>query len=204
MEKEINLLKSLMVIISNKKEKEALEISKKIFFKYNSFYSILREDENVLKCLKLPKKTIKTIMILKEILNQTFYNNSFDKKNRISSLNELITYLKFNFFDYEREVFKILYFNAKNELIKDENIFYGTVDKAILHTREIVKNALKYNSKSLIIIHNHPSGNVKPSLEDIEITKEIKKILDYFEIRLSDHIIVSNFNYYSFCENKMI
>ena len=86
-------------------------------------------------------------------------------------------------------------------LIKDENLFYGTIDKADIYSREIVKRILKYNAKSVILVHNHPSGDTKPSKQDLSITKELQQIFKYFEIKLSDHIIISNEEYYSFLEN---
>ena len=113
----------------------------------------------------------------------------------------MINYLKYDYFDKEREIFKVLYFNTKCMLIKDENLFYGTIDKADIYSREIVKRILKYNAKSVILVHNHPSGDTKPSKQDLSITKELQQIFKYFEIKLSDHIIISNEEYYSFLEN---
>ncbi|NYV27701.1 hypothetical protein HP397_02515 [Streptobacillus felis] len=112
--------------------------------------------------------------------------------------------MKFEYIDMEREVFKVLYFNSKNILIKDENIFLGTVDRSVVHVREILKNILKYNAKSIIVVHNHPSGVVNPSLDDFELTKKLLDILNFVDVRLSDHIIISNKGYYSFLENNKI
>ena len=84
----------------------------------------------------------------------------------------------------------VIYLNNQNHVIDDEILSTGTIDKAPIFPREIVKNALKYQAAAVIIVHNHPTNNLKPSAQDIAMTKRIKSALETVDIRLHDHLIV--------------
>lgn len=104
--------------------------------------------------------------------------------------------------DIEKMV--ILHLNAKNTL-NCLQPFYGTVDRAIIWPREILKHAILSQSTCLILIHNHPSGNPEPSQEDKALTKRIKDAADLLDIRLLDHIILGESGkYFSFQENNIL
>lgn len=105
--------------------------------------------------------------------------------------------------EHKREVFGVLFLNNKHKVIKFEEVFYGTISECAVHTREIVKLAIKYNSCSIILVHNHPSGDVSPSKSDIAITERIVASLDLIDVRVLDHIIVGADNLYSFAENQL-
>ncbi|ACZ00754.1 DNA repair protein RadC [Streptobacillus moniliformis] len=201
--RDFELLLNLIELVENRKiaKLQASEIIKK----YGGISNILREDFKVIENMNiLSKKTMKILENVSLIYNHILFNECFGEEKKISCFEDLVKYLKFQYVDMEREVFKVLYFNTKNVLIKDENIFYGTIDKSVVYVREIVKNILKYNAKSIIIVHNHPSGNLEPSNDDRCLTKKIIDVLKLIDVRLSDHIIISNKGYYSFLENGQI
>jgi DNA repair protein RadC len=102
------------------------------------------------------------------------------------------------------EHFKILYLNSKNMLIHEQMIDSGTVDRIAIHPREIVKNALTHFASAVILVHNHPSGDISPSKQDIEITNKIVTALKAVNIIVHDHIIVSHNDYFSFKTNNLI
>lgn len=104
----------------------------------------------------------------------------------------------------EREHFMALYFNAKNNLIKSEILFSGTVHSASVHAREVVKLGLSCNASAVIFCHNHPSGTAEPSQADQAITERIKEALEIVDIRTLDHIIVGGNKTYSFAEAGLI
>ncbi len=104
----------------------------------------------------------------------------------------------------EREVFSVLFLDNQNKLIKAEELFLGTINQASVYPREIVKTALLCNAAAVMISHNHPSGELNPSISDKTITKKIKEALNLVDIRLLDHIIVSHDQYYSFCEENLL
>lgn len=90
----------------------------------------------------------------------------------------------------KKEHFIGLFLDTRKRLIKEETMFIGTLDTSVIHPREILKSAIKESASALIIAHNHPSGDPKPSSEDIRITKQIVKAGDIIGIPVLDHVII--------------
>jgi len=98
----------------------------------------------------------------------------------------------------KKEHVYVLLLNTKNRLIREELLSIGTLDSSIVHPREVFAPALKESAANILLVHNHPSGDVSPSWEDKSITERIKKAGSLIGINLVDHIIVSSSMYYSF------
>lgn len=129
-----------------------------------------------------------------KIINDTYFNSS---KN-------VFDYLFHSMRDLEREVFRILYLNQKNVLVKDEDLFAGDLTSSAVYPREVIKNAIKNNAASLIMVHNHPSGDPTPSAHDCSLTKNIVWASRLIGIRILDHIIIGRNTYYSFTDENHI
>jgi len=104
----------------------------------------------------------------------------------------------------QREHLTALYLNARNEVVFKKHLFVGTLDANICHPREIFKHALEKNSASVILVHNHPSGDPTPSKADLEITKRIQEAGKIMGIDVLDHVIISKNKIFSFKEKKLI
>ena len=113
-------------------------------------------------------------------------------------------YLRLKLGNKEREVFAVLYLNNRNQLISYEELFFGTIDGASIHVREIVKLGLALNAAAIICAHNHPSGICEPSHADETITRRIKKTCNLMDIKLLDHLIVSATDSVSLAERGLI
>lgn len=131
---------------------------------------------------------------LKSNINETFIVSSKDISNM----------LMIEMADLNQEVLKLIVLNTKNKVIKVRDIFRGTLDSSIVHPREIYSEALKCGGASIIICHNHPSGDPSPSREDINITLRIKECGRILGINLLDHIILGNKKYISLKEKGII
>ncbi|MCS7203404.1 MAG: DNA repair protein RadC [Thermodesulfovibrio sp.] len=118
---------------------------------------------------------------------QTVYNYFFPK---LSSL--------------KKEVFITLLLDTKLKLIKEVRVSEGILNQALVHPREIFKEAVKESAYALILVHNHPSGDSTPSEQDIAITKKLKKASEILEINLLDHIIIGSGEYFSMKEKGII
>lgn len=105
--------------------------------------------------------------------------------------------------DDEREVFMVLFLDNQHRLIRQEKLFFGTVNQTEVHPREIIKLGLKCNAAAVLIAHNHPSGSCVPSAADRQMTKRIEMACDLVNIRLVDHIIIGKGEYFSFEEEKI-
>ena len=106
--------------------------------------------------------------------------------------------------NHQREVFACLFLNTQHQLIAFEELFYGTLDSANIHPREIIKRALHLNAGAVVFAHNHPSGIAKPSLADKEMTRELISALTFVEIRVLDHMIIGKNEVFSFAEYGLI
>lgn len=105
---------------------------------------------------------------------------------------------------YKKEVFKLLLLNTKNEVIMTDEISIGNLNSAIVHPREVFNNPIKKSAASIILIHNHPSGNPEPSVEDIDLTKRIVEVGKIIGISVLDHIIIGDGTYKSLKELSLI
>ena len=100
-----------------------------------------------------------------------------------------------------QENFYCVYLDKKKRIIESKLLFKGTLDRSVVHPREIFKEAYLLSASSLICIHNHPSGSIEPSSEDLFLTKMLKEIGEIMGIKVEDHIIIGKEKYYSFFEN---
>lgn len=104
-----------------------------------------------------------------------------------------------NKLDY-KEFFYVLLLNKQNQIIGVSNIGKGSVDSCAVNIKEIFQLAIKTNATGIIVSHNHPSGSLKPSSEDLKLTKKIKDGCALFDTVLLDHVIITSEGFYSFAE----
>lgn len=126
------------------------------------------------------------------------------KRPAISSWSALMTYVRTELQHEGREQFRVLFLDRKNQLIADEVLGHGTVDHAPVYPREIARRALELQASSLILVHNHPSGDTTPSRADIDMTREIINVLDPLEITVHDHLIAGTGGVTSFRTGGLI
>ena len=112
------------------------------------------------------------------------------KRTVISSWTALLAYVKVALAHESREQFRVLFLDKKNQLIADEVMNKGTVDHAPVYPREVVRRALELASSSLILVHNHPSGDPSPSAADVEMTKQVVEAGRPLRVTVHDHLVV--------------
>jgi DNA repair protein RadC len=113
-----------------------------------------------------------------------------NSRNALSSWNEVIDYCRSSMAFADKEQFRLLFLDKRNQLIADEVQQTGTVDHTPVYPREVIKRALELSATALILVHNHPSGDPSPSQADIQMTKAIIEIAKPLGIAVHDHIIV--------------
>ena len=121
----------------------------------------------------------------------------------IKSPYDIVPFLK-NYAVSEKEHFLLVTLNGGHEIIQIHVISLGTLNRTLIHPREVFTAAMRDNAAAIIVSHNHPSGNCEPSEEDIAVTEILGKVSVIMGIELLDHVIVSRENYFSFMENKLI
>ncbi len=108
----------------------------------------------------------------------------------VSSWSALLAYLRLALAEEPREQFRALFLDRKNQLLRDEMVGHGTIDHAPVYPREIVRRALDLSAASIILVHNHPSGDPTPSQADIVLTRKILAAAKLFDIAVHDHLII--------------
>lgn len=125
-------------------------------------------------------------------------------KNTVRSSSELAEFLKASLKDYSYEVFAVVFLNRSNKINHFEVMSRGGLSHTIVDPRMIFKKAVEVDCTSLILCHNHPSGNLRPSRADEELTAKLKEAGKLLDIKVVDHLIVSDEGYYSFADDGMM
>lgn len=121
----------------------------------------------------------------------------------IKSPTDIVPFVK-NYAVCDKEHFLLVTLNGGHEIIQIHVITVGTLNRTLIHPREIFSVAMRDNAAAIIVSHNHPSGNCEPSEEDIQVTETLHKVSVIMGIELLDHVIVSREGYFSFLEHKML
>ncbi|USG59506.1 DNA repair protein RadC [Sneathiella marina] len=167
-------------------------LAKLLISEFGNLANVLSAEPQVLRKIdKVGDAVIATLKVA-ETLGQKLLRSKVEKKNVLSSWQALQDYCQAVMGDKKIEHFRILFLNNKNHLISDEVQQSGTVNHTAVYPREVVKRALELCATSLILVHNHPSGDTTPSKADIEMTKEILVAAKALNIKIHDHLIVSS------------
>jgi DNA repair protein RadC len=126
------------------------------------------------------------------------------EKPVVTSSADVAVYLQALLRDHRHEVFAVLFLNRANKINHFQVISEGGITGTVADPRIILKRALEEDAVSLILCHNHPSGSLKPSRADEELTQKIKEAAKYFDIKVLDHLIVSEDGYYSFADEGLL
>ena len=184
--------------------KSVKELSSDILNEFKGINNL--REATISKLTKINGMGLSKSMVIIAMLElcKRIYLSSSDDLVKLNNPKTIFEYTKILFNDKNQELFYCLYFDNKQKLVGKELLFVGTVNRSITHPREIFKYAYLYSATSIVCLHNHPSGDITPSSEDILFTKALVEIGLIQKIPIVDHIIVSNNNYYSFHDNGKI
>jgi DNA repair protein RadC len=126
------------------------------------------------------------------------------RKDPIRSSKELFDYLYHSLRDKKREIFKVVFLDAQNKIIAIEDLFEGTLTASSVYPREVVQTALRHYAAGLFLVHNHPSGEPKPSREDRLITRELIHACRLMGITVHEHLVIGDNTYFSFADSGYI
>lgn len=180
-------------------------LAKQLIKKYGTIEEILKADIKDLKEIEgVGDITAVFLNFVGDIAACSFKDKAEKEKISFRNKNQLISYLRNDIGFSKNEEFKVLFLNSVNEIIETEILFTGTIDKSAVYPRKILERALYHNARSIVFVHNHPSGNVSPSEKDIELTEEMKKFFKIVDINVLDHIIITKNSHFSFLEEGII
>lgn len=175
-----------------------LTVSRGISNLKNMTYQALMEIEGIGKV-----KAIELIAIV-ELAKRIYTDKQIKDVITCTNPTNIIYYFNSLFKDKKQEEFYVIYLDNKKKYLDKKKLFIGSINISIVHPREIFKHAYLLSASFIICIHNHPSGDPRPSLNDIELTKKLYALGNLHELYLVDHLIIGKDEYYSFYENNNI
>jgi DNA repair protein RadC len=146
---------------------------------------------------------VKALRILSLIELCKRYNKLISKgySKEINSPEDIFNIYKYRFVDAKEEHFIVVLLDTKNRIIKDKEISVGTLNACVIHPREVFKEAIKESANSIVLVHNHPSGDSSPSDEDLEITEKLREAGEVLDIKVLDHVIVGKEKFWGWGES---
>ncbi len=186
------------------KDCPVMELSKKVLSHFGSLRGLLTADKKQFCAVKgigitqFIQLQASLEMTKRYLLEELQYNHIFTTPDSAR------LYLQSHLENREREIFMVLFLDNQHRLIKQEELFLGTINSASVYPREIIKAALACNAAAIILAHNHPSGISEPSFADKTMTEKIRKSAELVEIRTLDHFIIGKGCYFSFSEEGLL
>jgi len=173
-------------------------LAKQLLVRFGGIAGVLGASVEELKDVKGVSDNAAVFIKTVHALTQRMLLNDIMKQPVLSNWQKLIDYCTVAMVHEQREHFRVLFLNRKNQIIADEVKQTGTVDHVPVYPREVVKRALELGATAIILVHNHPSGDHEPSDGDITMTRELIRAAKALDIMIHDHLIISKTGYTSF------
>jgi DNA repair protein RadC len=192
-----------IILKTGTKNKSVKLLASEVLSKINSLNNLDKITINTFKDIK-GLGIVKTIELMAsiELGKRIFLRKENNKKINYNNPDIIYEENLYLFKNKKQEYFYVLYLDNKNNLIERKLLFMGTINRSIVHPREIFKEAYLTSASKIICMHNHPSGDTTPSMEDIRLTKSLIEIGKLQGIELMDHLIIGDDNYYSFYNER--
>lgn len=179
-------------------------LAKKLLHECGSLSGLLQADTEKLKAISgVGESTIATLKVVHEAACRLVREEA-NTQPVLHSWKTVIEYCRARMSHLNIEQFRLLFLDQKNKIIADEVQQQGTINTTPVFPREVVKRTLELGATSLIMVHNHPSGDPTPSQADIDITRKVIKAAKELEIHVLDHLIIGRFGHTSLREKKLI
>ena len=194
-----------MILYNVFRQADTKPIAKNLLKKFqNNLSEVIHASPTLLKQVdNIGDAAIAQLILLKE-LNIRMAHDNVIKRPVFNRWTDLYQYCYAKLGHIKHEEFHLLFLNTKNELIKSEMQNKGTVNHTPVYVREVIKSAIDWQAASIIMLHNHPSGDPKPSNEDIRMTNHIAQAAKIMNITLVDHMIIAGKKHFSFNAQKLI
>ncbi|MDR1289265.1 MAG: DNA repair protein RadC [Holosporales bacterium] len=186
------------------KRKDTKPLAKILIEKFGTIDKILEAPyESLMNIPGIGENAVNTFKVIDAIVKSSLQSRII-KKSVIECFDDVLKYCKVNMKNLTSEEFRIILLNGINEIICDEIVQKGSIDSVDVSPREILKLCIEKGAKGFILVHNHPSGDPTPSVNDVYTTKRIQEAANVFNITLYDHIIIGMDKYVSFRNLKII
>ncbi len=180
----------------------AIDIARKVMKKFGTFRNMAHTDTRDWKEFKgLGSAKMAHIQAALEIGRRFREDEASAGKQKISSARDIVAIFMPQIRDLKTEVFKVVYLDSNNRIIDIADAATGTVNHAMPIVREIIHSALQKFAVAIICVHNHPSGDSKPSKEDRDFTRELCQAGNVMQVKILDHVVIGDNQHYSFADS---
>jgi DNA repair protein RadC len=184
--------------------KDCKDAAKEVLKKFKTLQGVLEASSRELgKVNGIGPKNIFGIKLIKAVADR-YLEKKLIHKDAINDSKVLFDYLYHSIRDKNREFFKVIFLNSKNEVIAAETTSEGTLTASSVYPREVIQAALSHDAAALIFAHNHPSGDPKPSAEDVAVTRQLVFAGKVMGIVVHEHLIIGDNRYFSFADQGYI
>jgi DNA repair protein RadC len=184
--------------------KDCKVVAKAVLARFKDLQSVLEASPRELREIKgIGPRNLLGLKLIKAVADR-YFEKKLISKNPINNSKELFDYLYLSIRDKRREYFKTVFLDSKNRVIATETISEGTLTASSVYPREVILAALNHHAAALIFAHNHPSGDPKPSAEDISITRQLVFAGRVMGITVHEHIVIGDNRYFSFADQGHI
>lgn len=183
--------------------KDCKQIAKNAIEEFKSLKGVLDADKTELTTIKGIGSSNVIGLTLFKAISERYSKGKISPKILLNSSKLVAEYLQAKIGSKKEEHFMILYFDTRNKLINEE-VSIGTLNASLVHPREVFKKAIKDNVAQIIVAHNHPSGDSKPSEDDISTTKRLADAGKLVGISIIDHLVITSSEYFSFKEEGLV
>lgn len=193
-----------IILKTGTKEFSSKELAQNLLIKSNGLANL--KDLTLHHLLQIKGIGIKkatTILAMLELFKR-MESNPLKYGDKITTCLDVVLFFQKKLKDKMQEYFYCLYLDTSKKIIDNKLLFKGTLNHSLVHPREVFKYAYLNGANSIILIHNHPTGEVNPSNEDIHLTKHLKEVGTLHGIKIDDHIIIGKEKYFSFFENHIM
>lgn len=186
------------------KGKPVMALAQELLEQFDGIRGLLEADQDQLTLIQGVGLAKYVLLKAALELSERYLQSGLERGDAISDPGSTRAYLTGKLRGYSREVFACMFLDNQHRLIRYEELFFGTIDGASVHPREVVKRVLEYNAAAVIFAHNHPSGVAEPSQADRRITERLKSALLLIDVRVLDHMIVGDHEVLSFAERGFL
>lgn len=184
------------------KGKTAVDVARELLQQFGNIKGLLDlERQEFCQCCGLSMAKYAKVQAALELARR-YVAQTLSRTTAVKDIVAAKLYCANNLGQHKREVFAVAFLDNNHQILHYDELFYGTINRAAVYPREVVRKALQYNAVAVILMHNHIAGAAVPSDDDKQVTKQLQKALELIEVEVLDHIIVGKGECFSFAEKQ--
>ncbi|OAQ21370.1 RadC family protein [Thermosulfurimonas dismutans] len=193
-----------MLLAFGTPRKDTRGLARELLRRFGSLPEVL--ETPLEKLTEVPGIGTKNVLPLKFVheVARRYLRRRIENREYIRSAREVYEYLAHELADRPQEIFKVLFLDSRGRILAVEELFRGTLNESAVYPREIFSRALNFKAASLVLVHNHPSGDPSPSSEDVSLTRRLILAAQVLGLQILDHVIIGREGYFSFAEEGLI